>query len=238
MWNIFKSRKQLDIHPGSSLHSRRESAVLSDSSAPVVFPVEVANRVSNIKLFGLIAFRSVVETDRDICEAALHVRFGSAEGVLPGAEVADRQPSGKWRVLFNVNTHLIQNGEHALEAEIRWPDGTATPLPARSYFVENTGDLAATVRHDLEAFGTPAVFGRIVDSSLFPYGRGQAQACFERELASNVPLSFEPAVTDEAAHRHLLRWGFCVLPKRLPAELIDEFWSSVEAAIEFWRSTL
>src|SRR5271169_82628 len=198
----------------------------------VTGPMEVANRINGIKLFGLIAFRTTVESDRDVGGVELDVRFGTANVILPGAAVSDKQATGRWRVMFNINTHLIQNGEHTLEAKIRWPDGATTPLPAGTYLVENFGDLAAAVRRDLGVFGTPAVFGRIVDSSLFPYGRGQAQARVERELASNVPLSFEPAVTDEAAHRHLLRWGFCVLPKRLPAELVENFWSSVEAAIE------
>lgn len=201
------------------------------SAADIPNGIDIANRARGATLFGLIAFRSDVSTEWNPREAALHIRFGTAKAVIPGEEVVDRQPSGRWRVLFNVNTHLIGNGRHALDAELRWPDGKRMLLPGRPYLIENTGELAAAVRHDLQEFGTPAIFGRTVDSTLFPYDRGKARAWFEESAAADVPLSLEPARSEAAAHEHLLRWGFCILPEQLPAKLIDQFWGSVEAAI-------
>jgi hypothetical protein len=83
----------------------------------------------------------------------------------------------------------------------------------------------------LEAFGTPAIFGPPVDSRLFPYEQGDAHAWFDQARPPDVPLSFEPARTEALAHQHLLRWGVCVLPDRLPGRLIERFWAEVEAAI-------
>jgi hypothetical protein len=194
--------------------------------------IDIANRANDTTLFGLITFRCQLEIgDRDPGEAVLHVRFGAARAAIPAAQVADLQPTGQWRVRFNVNSHLIEDGRHKLEAELRWPDGTVAPLPIRAWRVENPGELAEAVRRDLQAFGTPAIFGRTVDSSLFPHIEGKARAWFEQAPAPDVPLSLEPSANAAAAHRHLLRWGFCILPERLPGGLIDEFWSSVEAAI-------
>ena len=198
---------------------------------PSTGSIDIANRTRNGPLFGLITFRTIFNTDRNLDEAALHLRFGAAEAVIPGREAAVRQPSGPWRVQFNVNTHLIENGRHALHAELRWPDRTVTPLPSRTWRVENTGELAAAVQRDLRAFGTPVILGRTVDSRLFPYEHGTARAWFDDEAAPDVPLSFEPASSEAAAHRHLLRWGFCVLQEQLPLPLIEQFWTEVEAAI-------
>src|SRR5882672_5087648 len=80
-----------------------------DRSIAAAEVVDVPNRVDGTTLFGLITFRSVLKSDRDPAEAALHVRFGSASAVIPGSEVADRQSPGHWRVQFNVNSHLVQD---------------------------------------------------------------------------------------------------------------------------------
>ena len=207
------------------------SAPADASDAVIVHFIDIANRQDSRTLFGLTTFRVMIETVRDLADMTLHVRFGSAEAALPGADVAVSLSANSWYVLFNVNSHLIDDGEQALELELSWNDGLAVQVPARIYQVDNAGELAASVRRDLAAFGSPIIFGRVVDSALFPYGMAARQAWFESDPAE-MPLSLEPAASEWAAHQHLLRWGFCVLPQPLPAELIERFWNELEAAID------
>jgi hypothetical protein len=193
--------------------------------------MEVANRTNTDRLFGLLTFRGAIETDRDPAEATLNVRMGASEAALPGADITVQESPATWAIQFNVNSHLIGNGDQTLQGELRWRDGFVAKLPARQYRIDNTGALANAVRRDLKAFGTPAIFGRVVDSGLFPYGTGE-KAWFEQEPPPDVPLSLASAHSTEAAEEHLLRWGFCLLPQRLPKDLIDGFWNRLEAAID------
>ena len=209
------------------------SSVLSRGRrVPIVHNVEVANRIDASKLFGLLTFRCAVEADHDLADATLNFQFGRAQAALSGADVAVRHSPDSWLVSFNVNSHLIENGSQTLTGELRLPDGSAARLPEKTYRIDNSGTLAAAVRRDLETFHTPAIFGRVVDSGLFPYGPGETKAWFDQAPPPDVPLSAEPAESVEAAERHLIRWGFCLLPEKLPRELIDGFWAQLEGAID------
>jgi len=68
---------------------------------------------------------------------------------------------------------------------------------------------------------------------LFPYGVGRATAWFNEESRhAPAELSFLPARDNEAARRHLARWGFCVLNARLPLDLLADFNREIDDALE------
>lgn len=194
-------------------------------------PWAVRNRPASTALFGLCAFESVLQTDRPTAEAVLEIAFGGARACLPAQSVVSLE-SGTWRLLFHVNTHLLPNGMQSMAAQIKWPDGTSLVWQKKELEIDNAGVLAKDVARDLAAYGSPAIFGKIVDSALYPYKTGRARAWFnEQNEADAPPLSFQPARDAETARRHLSRWGFCVLNTTLPTELIRAFNHEIDSAI-------
>lgn len=97
--------------------------------------------------------------------------------------------------------------------------------------IRNHTALAKSVRADLEAYNTPVVIGRHIDSSMFPYESGLARAGFERDEPTDIELSVDPAADTKDALEHLRRWGFCVLPETLPTALIEGFKRDLDQAI-------
>jgi hypothetical protein len=75
------------------------------------------------------------------------------------------------------------------------------------------------------------IFGRTVDSSLFPYAKGAAAWFDTHELESDIPLSVEPMPSTEAAHKHMARWGFTILPDGVSRRVVDGLNQEVDAAI-------
>jgi hypothetical protein len=194
-------------------------------------PWTVRNRPASLALFGLCAFETAIQTDRPTTEALFEVALGGTRARLPARAVA--KPLGEtWQSTFHVNTHLLPNGTHALQVLLKWPDGSMLVWPTVSVEVNNTGALATEVAKDLASFGTPMVFGSIVDSALFPFERGQALAWFNKQPAHQVPeLSFQASRDTESARRHLSHWGFCVLNSALPLDLIQNFNREIDEAI-------
>lgn len=194
-------------------------------------PWRISNRPENSDMFGLCALRANVYAERAIEDALLNVEIGGRRTRLPAGECTLPVGDHLWRILFHVNSHLLENGPQTLALHLIWPDGARALLGEETFNVSNTNELAYGVRRDLQASKAPVVFGQVVDSALFPYASGAARAWFDEPPVEDVPLSFEPARDGEAARRHLSRWGFALLPETLPDELIQAFNREVDEAI-------
>jgi len=186
-------------------------------------PWRISNRPEGSDMFGLCALRANIYVERDVAGAQLDVEIGGRRTRLAASECSLPVGERLWRILFHVNSHLLENGLQTLAQNLIWPDGTRAPLGEATFNVSNTGELARAVRRDLQASNAPLVFGHIVDSSLFPYAGDTARAWFDQPTGADVPLSFEPARDAESARRHLSRWGFTLLHESLPRELIESF---------------
>lgn len=188
-----------------------------------------ANRVPGSTAFGLIALAADFNAqDRPAYAVA---RIGDLSVRLSADDCIVKLPHQGWRFLFHVVTHLLPQGAHTATAHVYWDDGRNDEFEQISLLVENDTALALQVAADLSQYGTPTIFGRVVDSSLFPYQRGQARAWFDESEPTDAALSFVEAPDLEGAHRHLERWGFCILPERLSGELIQQFRKELFEAI-------
>ncbi|WP_395337640.1 phytanoyl-CoA dioxygenase family protein (plasmid) [Novosphingobium sp. BL-8H] len=203
-----------------------EAALLELSTTDL----QVANRADPKDMFGLLSVKGYVVGQVDD-RGTLTVDFAGHTCTLPAAQVMWPQSENTRCVEFHLLTHLATNGVHNVSAKLHLADGTQLDFPALSLNICNDGPLAHQVSEDLRAFNTPLITGRIIDSSLFPYGNGTARAWFNDAAVEDVPLSFEPAGDATAAQRHLLRWGFCVLHEQLPNDLIESFNRDLENAI-------
>ncbi len=195
-------------------------------------PLHLANRVEQLRLFGVVTLRAFVRGEPGNQPEAVVISIGPQSARIAARDCLVPEGADSWRLMANVVSHLIPNGEHVLSGSLEMADGSVAEFEAKTIIVDNSTELAKVVADDLRAFGTPAIFGRIVDSQMFPYGRGQARAWFDDVEPVDVPLSLEPAATVEDAHRHLERWGFCILPDRLPADIIERFSKELYGAIE------
>jgi hypothetical protein len=191
----------------------------------------LANRVDRAQAFGLVALRADLAPDIAPPES-VELAAAGHRAVFRAAEVGRQDGAGNWGLMVHVLTHLLPDGPTEVSLVARWPDGTTLPFGPIELQVRNPGRLAAEVRADLLAFGTPALLPRVIDSALFPYQGGRSSAWFDTALPREVPLSFEQPATLHDAHRHLERWGFCILPERLPAALIQSFREQLDHAIE------
>ena len=193
----------------------------------------IANRRKCDPLFGLIRIECEPSLDRPIQGAKVRIRFGEHEATFPVHRLISPTSKTGAGIRIHLLTHLVADGTHALDGELTWPDGTVYPLPRAEYRFENTGNLARMVRDDLEAFGTPAILGAVLDSRVFPPQEGlKARAWFNSpDVKSDVPLSFEPAMNAEHARMHLIRWGFAIMDYVIDRSTIDQFRSEYEAAI-------
>jgi len=192
-------------------------------------PWRVINRPPNAVLFGLCAITSNVYCTRPIEAAQMDVVCNGASTTVPAESVARAVGDGLWSLLANVNTHTLANGPLRIEFALVWPDGVRAQLGAFVSSIENHGELATTVRDGLQNAHAPAVFGRVIDSTLFPYAEA-AKAWFDDD-APAVPLSSEPAPDAETAKLHLWRWGFTVLNESIPLDMVQRFNIEVDEAI-------
>ena len=182
--------------------------------------------------FGLISLNGWVLGAGDR-ELTLDVSFGGHQRRLTGKEAFGPLSSdGSRLVEFHVVTHLVSDGPHQVEATVITGDGRRVEFPSFSLDIDNGSNLGRQVAHDLEEYGTPAIVGRIIDSTMFPYGNGTAKAWFDADFDDDIPMSLDPAPDAETAQRHLLRWGFCVLHEQLPAQLVEDFKQQLSTAIE------
>jgi hypothetical protein len=194
--------------------------------------LDIANRADKLKTFGLATVIGWVKGKELPLPASAHVEIAGVSADIAGRECFVEQQPGLWRVQFNLMSHLLANGPHTLRVTVEFEDGSSADFPEKRLTIDNATPLGSAVADDLRAFGTPAIFGRIVDSQMFPYGRGEARAWFDDVEPAEVPLSLEPSASVDEAHRHLERWGFCILPDRLPADIIERFSKELYGAIE------
>lgn len=197
-----------------------------------VTSLAMRNRGKASDAFGLLSIVGWIlgAGDRDF---KLEVKFGGCERVLDSDEVMGTVAGdGSRKVEFHLLTHLVPNGPHQVEAALIAKDGMRIEFPPLGLDIDNDSDLGRQVAQDVREHGTPAIVGRIIDSAMFPYGKGTARAWFDADFYDDIPLSLDPAADAETAQRHLLRWGFCVLHEQLPAQLVRDFKDELTAAID------
>lgn len=208
------------------------SAAASIGETVAVTPLRMRNRSREADGFGLIAMNGWILTDPG-GDLTLEVRFAGEERRLGEDEaIAPASADGSRLVEFHLLTHLVPDGSHSVEAAIITPSGERIEFPPFELVTDNDSALGRQVRKDLSAYGTPAILGRTIDSTLFPYATGEARAWFDRAGDDEVPMSLDPAADAPTAQRHLLRWGFCVLHEQLPDSLVDAFKQELAKAIE------
>lgn len=195
-------------------------------------PLHIRNRSRPDDAFGLLWIVGWVSGEGPLDNASVHAKIAGIERTFDARETIGALENGSRIVELNLMTHLIPNGPQTLEVTIIADDGSQVHFAPFDLHIRNRGELAAQVTEDLKAHGTPAIVGKIVDSTLFPYDDGKARAWFEENVDVDTPLSFEPSPDNETAQRHLQRWGFCILPEVLPQTLIEAFKSDLNAAID------
>lgn len=204
--------------------------------APSTTSLSIRNRSKANDAFGLLSINGWLIDGGD-SDFTLEVEFAGHERRLPAAEVAGPLGGDGTRLIeFHLVTHRVPDGLHEVKAAIVSPDGQRLEFPPLNLEISNDSNLARQVSADLEENGTPVILGRIIDSTMFPYDKGNARAWFDGDFEDDIPLSLDPAPDAATAQRHLLRWGFCVLHEQLPAQLIEDFKQELAAAIE--RGTL
>ena len=194
--------------------------------------LRMRNRSKASDGFGLISINGWVLGAGDD-DLTLDVSFGGHQRRLVGKEAFGPLSSdGSRLVEFHLVTHLVPDGSHQVEATITTVDGGKVEFAPFPIQIDNASALGRRVADDLKEYGTPVIVGRIIDSTMFPYGNGTAKAWFDADFNDDVPMSLDPAPDAETAQRHLLRWGFCVLHEQLPAQLVDDFKTQLASAIE------
>lgn len=166
------------------------------------------------------------EITLDVKFAGEERRLVRDEAVLPLVQDDTRE------VEFHLVTHLVPDGTHQLDVSAVTAAGRRVEFPPLLVRTENESALGRQVAQDLREYGTPLIVGRTIDSGLFPYDKGTARAWFNEDFEDDIPMSLDPAPDAEAAQRHLLRWGFCVLHEELPKQLVEDFKSELSSAIE------
>jgi ectoine hydroxylase-related dioxygenase (phytanoyl-CoA dioxygenase family) len=206
-----------------------EHAILS----PELGPIQIANRRNGNLAYGLITLRAALPSMMDMpshCE----VQIANVRVKLPAKECIQADPTG-FTLLVYVMTHLLPNGPVSANLTLEWENGSRVSFQSLEILIDNTTSLAASVRDDLKTHSTPIIFGGEVDSSIFPYATGATRPWFDTIEAQDIPLSFKPASSHTEAHRHLERWGFCILPDLLPSQMISSFRAELDDAISTGR---
>jgi len=202
------------------------------SETMTVVPLNVRNRADISKdAFGLISFQATISGEV-LDDGEFVLTLGSQEHRLPAHQALWEQEEHGRRIEFHLVSHLAPNGLQSANAVLFQPDGSSIVFSFPTLNLRNDTPLAQQVAEDLRAYGTPLLVGRIIDSSLFPFGSGTARAWFDVAEGDDIVMSLEPARDAGEAQRHLLRWGFCVLHEQLPTELIENFKTELNTAIE------
>lgn len=204
---------------------------VSHASVLELSPLDFANRADQLRIFGLVTMRGLIRGEAQHSPVAVYVKVGSLETRIAATDCLVRQEPGVWRMMVNIVTQMVPNGDLSIRSSVEMPDGSVAEFALKTAIVDNATALGAVVGDDLRKNGTPPIFGRVVDSQMFPYGSGNARAWFDDAEVTEVPLSLEPSADEEAAHRHLERWGFCILPDKLPADIIGRFTEELHCAI-------
>lgn len=194
--------------------------------------LRMRNRSKASDGFGLISINGWILGAGDD-ELTLDVKFGGHHRRFSGKEAFGPLSSDGTRLVeFHLVTHLVPDETHEVEAVVTTGNGTQIEFTRFPLDIDNSTNLANQVAKDLKEFGTPVIIGRIIDSTMFPYGNGTAKAWFDADFDDDIPMSLEPAADAETAQRHLLRWGFCVLHEKLPEQLVEDFKTQLSSAIE------
>ena len=207
------------------------ASAISDAAISVT-PLHVSNRAKPNDAFGLLSIVGWVlgpAPDR----ATIEVKFAGHTRRFSDADVLGPKSEDGSRLLqFHLVTHLVPDGIQRVETTLITDKGARVDFPPLSLEIRNESALARQVAQDMGEHGTQPIVGRVIDSSMFPYDKGTAKAWFNEEFQDDIPLSLEAARDAEAAQRHLLRWGFCVLHEQLPNELVADFKRELSSAIE------
>ncbi len=199
-------------------------------------PWRIGNRPSPDPVYGLIRLYTEFDSARNPADAVLRVQFGAACAEFPFSEVGQSVAQDRWSMAFHCVSHLLPNGPQPLKASLVLKDGTVTEFDQAEFNIDNRGALANDVRKHLRAHGTPTIFGPIVDSSLFPHSAENSIAWFDRpESDAVVPLSVAPSPNSEAARKHLVHWGFTILPDVVPRDIIDGLNAEADRAVASGR---
>jgi hypothetical protein len=195
---------------------------------------QILNRPSHSIGFGLLRLEITVPADV-IC-GKISLRFGGASQGFQTGDLVTVNGGTTVSLRIHLVTQLVMNGSHFLETELHLSHGETIYLPPVEIEIQNVGPLAAWVRSDLSAYGTPPIIGKFVDSKLFPSSSMQSVAWFNRpENIQDVPLSLKPAIDTQSAYRHLARWGFTILDYRIPVDTISSFRREYQEAIDSGR---
>lgn len=192
--------------------------------------ISIINRPEHGTVFGLLAVRSSIHGNLPD-DVLIRVSAGPAQATLCARDCLNDLGRDAWELTCHVNSHLVDDGVQRIAISVVRPDGTELCSASRAFRFHNASDLARAVAADLRAYGTPVIFGSIVDSQMFPYAAGRAKAWFDVEGADHVPMSVDPAPSYEAAIGHLRHWGFAVLLQLLPAGLIVDFKRELDNAV-------
>lgn len=194
----------------------------------------VANRAEQTKVFGLLWIRSSFVSE-DVAPVRVHVSVDEENAAFSFEQCLTSDQAGRYNLRFNILTHLLRNGVAMLKVKVELENREFVAFQDKLLVISNDTPLAASVTDDLKRYGASALMPRYVDSAMFPYQDGGTRAWFDADQPEDVPLTFDQAADMEAAHLHLKRWGFCILPERLPQELIDGFKKDLTDAINEGR---
>lgn len=189
--------------------------------------------------FGLLRLEANVYANKPLADAHVEINAATNNLSFNVAKFGIDRGNGIWSLGFYLNTHFLANGQVTLQSAINLGDDGVFDLPPFELNISNIGALADTVRDAMRSAGTPTMFAEDVDSRLFPYETGQGLPWFNSPEAiadaADTPLSFEPAADADTARRHMVRWGFAILPDVLPDPIIDAFNKAAAEAVEDGR---
>ncbi len=194
--------------------------------------LRISNRGPRQQGFGLIAVQAEFEAREDLASCVLQLRLSSHRAYLPGEGCLTKLAEGRWSLLFHINSHLVEDGSHALEVIVVNDGEVVFNFTKLELNLENSSDLGRAVAADLREYGTPIFVGSVIDSSQYPFGTGYAKAWFNTSEPPDVQLSLAPQPSAKDAQDHLRKWGFCILPERLPIDIITQFREELTCAIE------
>ena len=137
--------------------------------------------------------------------------------------------------MFHINTFRLETGKATVEVFAADGPQAGRRLAAYGVLVDNTGELASRTAAALKARKSNVILPAMVDSKDFgDHEAAEIKPWFDRPdswienikswmtgaRASDTPG--EPASTNEQALAYLRKYGFCVLPQRIPEELCNQ----------------
>ena len=148
--------------------------------------------------------------------------------------------AGPARVATFINSHLLPNGKNTVRARLARTSGETVWSASFDLHVANTGTLAAKVRSNLQAHGTPAVLDGFVDSTAFDIANPALAPWYDRPDAlahlSQLRMAGRIDDTERATLRQFVEEGYAILPVPVDEELLrtvnEELGQAIEAKVE------